>query len=155
MTDGRLVVVDATNVEAAARRPLIRLARDGRRRRPRRIVIAAPSVEVHARNAGRAGRVVPADVVDRHLAGLSALGATADEIASRLLAKASPRVRVLSSDEELDAVRVVLVRGSAVADPAEGSRPELDPHAIAQIDVGPADLERGLLVGGPDEDDRG
>lgn len=108
LRDGRLVVVDATNVEAAARRPLIRLARAAGVAATA-IVIAASSVDVHARNAGRAGRVVPAGVVDRHLAGLSRLGATADEIASRLHAEGFARVRVLTSDEELDAVRVLLV----------------------------------------------
>ena len=67
---GRVVVVDATNVEHHARRALV-----GRARAARvpaiAIVLALPADVVHARNAGRKGRVVDSSVVERHLERLS------------------------------------------------------------------------------------
>lgn len=73
------------------------------------IAITPSTALVHARNAGRAGRVVPVEVVDRHLARLARLGATTDEIAEHLRAEGFAAASVLTSDEELDAMRVVLV----------------------------------------------
>lgn len=108
LAEGRLVVVDATNVESSARRPLVRLAREAGVPATA-IVIAASPAGVHERNARRAGRVVPVEVVDRHLAALAPLGGTADEIAERLRAEGFSAAHVLSSDEELDAMRVVVV----------------------------------------------
>ena len=62
---GRLTVIDATNVEPRARRPLIGLAR--------RFDVAAvaivfdlPADVVQRWNTGRTARTVPADVVERH-----------------------------------------------------------------------------------------
>ena len=66
---GRLTVVDATNVTPHARRVLIGRAADARIPAVA-IVLDLPPATVHARNAGRTSRVVPTDVVDRHLAGL-------------------------------------------------------------------------------------
>ncbi|HEX5012635.1 MAG TPA: AAA family ATPase [Candidatus Limnocylindrales bacterium] len=75
----RTVVVDATNVEAAARRQLIARARF--RGAPAvAIVFALPRDVVMARNAARPGRVVDPAVVARHLDRLDAALATlADE----------------------------------------------------------------------------
>jgi predicted kinase len=70
---GRLVVVDATNVERHARRALlVRAAAAGVPAVA--IVLALPETVVHARNAGRSGRVVESDVVARHLERLAAAG---------------------------------------------------------------------------------
>jgi len=74
-----LTIVDATNIQPQARRALL-----ARRPTPDRaggepsfapiravaIVLDVAPAEVHARNAARPGRVVPADVVDRQLAAL-------------------------------------------------------------------------------------
>lgn len=62
---GRTVVVDATNVEAHARRALVRIA--ARAGRPAiAIVLDVGLAEALVRNARRPGRAVPADVVERH-----------------------------------------------------------------------------------------
>lgn len=103
---GRLVVVDATNVETAARRTLLRLARAAGVPSVA-VVIVAPAEVVHGRNAGRAGRVVPADVVDRHLARLTGLGREPAEIVATLRAEGFAAVHVLSTDELLGSARVV------------------------------------------------
>jgi protein phosphatase len=91
---GRLVVVDATNVEPMARATLLRLAR-GAGVPATAIVIVAPPEVAHARNAARPGRVVPPTVVDRHLARMDALGRGADEIAARLRAEGFGIVHVV------------------------------------------------------------
>ena len=122
---GRLVVVDATNVEAPARSTLRRLA-DAAAVPTTAIVIHLPSAEVHARNAARAGRVVPPDVVERHLARLHGLGATPETIAARLHAEGFATVHVLSSPAEIDAAAVRRVNDEAVprvdrAEPERGS----------------------------------
>jgi predicted kinase len=80
---GRLVVVDATNVERHARLALVRLARD--HGVPIiAVVLLAARATVHARNASRGRRVVPADIVDRHLAALGRLGADGAAIQATL-----------------------------------------------------------------------
>jgi protein phosphatase len=62
---GRLTVIDATNVEPRARRPLIGLAR--RFDVPAvAVVFDLPADVVQRWNTGRAARTVPADVVERH-----------------------------------------------------------------------------------------
>jgi len=63
---GRLVVVDATNVEHHARRALVTRAKAAGIPAIA-IVLALPTAVVHARNAARTGRVVDPSVVDRHL----------------------------------------------------------------------------------------
>ncbi|HET7030580.1 MAG TPA: AAA family ATPase [Candidatus Limnocylindrales bacterium] len=70
---GRLVVVDATNVERHARLALVRLARAAAVPAVAIVLVAEPAT-IHARNAQRAGRIVPAEIVDRHLAALARLG---------------------------------------------------------------------------------
>lgn len=97
---GQLVVVDATNVEAAARRPLI--ARATAAGIPAiALVLALPAAVVSAQNAARTGRTVDQAVVDRHLRRL------ADALAiDRLADEGFDVVRVLSSPAELDALRI-------------------------------------------------
>jgi len=68
---GRLVVIDATNVERHARRSLVALARVAGVPTVA-ITLALPADVVHERNAGRTERVVDAEVVGRHLDRLAA-----------------------------------------------------------------------------------
>jgi protein phosphatase len=97
---GRLVVVDATNVEAAARRSL--LVRATAAGVPAvAIVLALPATIVAARNAGRTGRVVDQAVVDRHLGRLAAAMA-----ADRLSQEGFAAVRILTTPAEVDLLRI-------------------------------------------------
>ncbi len=96
---GRLTVIDATNVEPRARRPLIGLAR--------RFGVAAaaivfdlPADVVQRWNAGRTARSVPADVVERHR---RELRHSLDE----LPAEGFEAVWVLESPDTIDAVEIV------------------------------------------------
>ena len=67
LRDGRLTVVDATNLTARARRALV--SRAAAAAVPAiAIVLDLPDAIVLARNAARLDRVVPEDVVRRHLA---------------------------------------------------------------------------------------
>ena len=75
---GRTVVVDATNVEAHARRALLARARLAEARSIG-IVFALPRDVVLARNAARAGRVVDPEIVDRHIGRLEAALSTIGE----------------------------------------------------------------------------
>jgi protein phosphatase len=103
---GRLVVVDATNVERHARRALVARARSAGV--PAVAIVFALSADVvHGRNAARIGRVVEATVVDRHLGRLVAAlgdGGIADD--------GFDQVHVLRSAAEVDdaAVERVAVR---------------------------------------------
>jgi predicted kinase len=65
LTDGALSVVDATNIEAHARRPLLAIARDSGVP-PVAFVFDLPLGVVLRRNAGRRGRIVDRSVVERH-----------------------------------------------------------------------------------------
>jgi protein phosphatase len=106
LANGRLAVVDATNVTAPARASLRRLA--GRAGVPAiAILLSSPAVDVHARNAGRSGRVVPVEVVDRHLAAVRALGSSTAAIATALAAEGFARTHVLRSATDLDTVTAV------------------------------------------------
>ncbi|MEO7664450.1 MAG: AAA family ATPase [Candidatus Limnocylindrales bacterium] len=68
---GRLTVVDATNVTVAARASIRRLA--AVHDTPCvAVVLDLPAPLVHARNAARTGRVVPADAVERQISRLAA-----------------------------------------------------------------------------------
>ena len=71
LRDGKLAVVDATNVEAHARRALLQRARAARVPAVA-IVLDLPPRIVLGRNQARAGRVVEAAVVRHHLARLRA-----------------------------------------------------------------------------------
>jgi protein phosphatase len=71
LPSGLLTVVDATNTVAAHRRPLVRRAIIAGFPLVA-IVLDLPRDVVHAQNAGR-GRIVDADVVDRHLASIRAM----------------------------------------------------------------------------------
>jgi protein phosphatase len=96
---GRLVVVDATNVEDRARRALLLLARAAGVPAVA-IVLQVPGAIVHVRNTGRAGRVVPAEVVDRHLDQLARLGAGGEAIAARLLREGFAAVEVVDTTDD-------------------------------------------------------
>jgi protein phosphatase len=100
---GRLVVVDATNVERHARIAL--LARARAVGVPAiAIVFALPAATVLARNAARAGRSVDTAVVERHLAVLAAILEGGG--ASVLEAEGFDRAYVLASDADVAAVRL-------------------------------------------------
>lgn len=106
LAQGRLVVVDATNVTAPARASLRRLA--GKAGVPAiAIVLAPPAADVHARNASRSGRVVRVEIVDRHLAALRGLGSSTAAIAAALAAEGFAHTHVLRSAGDLDAVTAV------------------------------------------------
>jgi protein phosphatase len=96
----RLVVVDATNLEAAARRSLlVRAAAAGVPAVA--IVLALPAAIVAARNAGRTGRVVDRAVVERHLHRL------ATTLGSDLLGREGfATVHVLATPAEVDLLRI-------------------------------------------------
>jgi protein phosphatase len=99
---GRLVVVDATNVERHARRGLVARARSAGLPAIA-IVLDLPPDLVHAQNAGRAGRVVPPAVVDRHLERLrEALAPTG------LAIEGFAAIHVLHSAGDVDAAVVEL-----------------------------------------------
>lgn len=71
LASGRAAVVDATNLTTAGRADVRRIA--ARHAVPVvALVLDLPEAVVRARNAGRAGRVVPDEVVTRHLASLAA-----------------------------------------------------------------------------------
>jgi predicted kinase len=98
LATGQTVVVDATNVEASARRALISRARFAGVPAVA-IVLALPRDVVLARNATRQGRVVDPAVVERHLDRLEAAppGLTSEGFA---------RVVVLRSDADVEALEI-------------------------------------------------
>ena len=97
---GRLVVVDATNVETAARRELVvRAAAAGIPAVA--IVLALPAAVVSARNAARVGRQVSQAVIDRHLHRLASALA-----ADRLNGEGFAAVHVLETAADVDALRI-------------------------------------------------
>lgn len=127
LSAGRLVVVDATNVTTTARAPLVRIAHDAGVPAIAIALLPAPA-DVHAWNAARPGRFVPADIVDRHLASVARLGQDATTIRSRLLAEGFSAVHVLSSTAELAALEPVQrvrlqtpIPGPVVGDPSAGA----------------------------------
>jgi hypothetical protein len=64
---------------------------------------------VHARNAGRPGRAVPVDVVDRQIQAALALGDSPTAMTARLLAEGFAGVSIVDagSADSLDRVAVV------------------------------------------------
>ena len=104
--EGRLTVVDATNVEPAARRAL--LVRSGTAGVPAiAIVLDLPAAVVLARNAGRAGRVVDEQVVRHHLARMRS---TLDGSADGLRGEGFAQVVVIRDPLELETMNVVRLR---------------------------------------------
>ena len=97
---GRLTVVDATNVQADARRPLLKLAEEFRAPAVA-IVLNAPQEVCLEHNAGRLDRTVEARVVQQQFEDLQ-------RALPRLAKEGFERVYLLSSPEEADAA--VLVR---------------------------------------------
>ena len=100
LANGRLVVVDATNLTRAARLAVLRAAQPAGVSTVAVVLLAAPAV-VHARNVGRGTRTVPSGVVDRHLAAAAALGASEAEIAELLLAEGFAAVHVMAMTHDL------------------------------------------------------
>lgn len=106
---GRLVVVDATNVERHARRAL--LARAAFAEVPAvAIVLALPAAIVHARNAGRTGRVVESEIVAGHLERLAA-AETGGGASGLFAGEGFEAVHVLRSVAEVEATRIARVPG--------------------------------------------
>jgi protein phosphatase len=101
LLDRRLVVVDATSVERHARSSLRRLARAAGVPTVA-LALAMPPAQVHARNAARRGRVVPAEVVDQHLRLVGRLGTSPLQVAAALAVEGFDAVHVLWTTGELD-----------------------------------------------------
>lgn len=98
-----MTVVDATNVDRLARRPLLR--RSIAAGVPAvAIVFDLPAEVVLARNAGRIGRVVDEQVVRHHLARLRS---TTDQPIGNLESEGFSQAVVLRDPGDLDAVHVV------------------------------------------------
>lgn len=113
LRDGRLTVVDATNVTAPARRAL--LGRAARADIPAiAVVLDLPATVVVGRNAARPGRTVPEDVVRRQLAELR--GSMRDGLDDEGFAA----VVRLGSPEDLDAARVVRIARRPDGSPGAG-----------------------------------
>jgi protein phosphatase len=103
---GRVTVVDATSVERAARRALLRVAVAAGADAVA-IVLALPRDLVHARNASRTGRPVPPEIVDRHLARLASLtGLGPAGARATLIAEGFRDAYVVASDDEIARLRV-------------------------------------------------
>ena len=112
LSQGRLTVVDATNVERSARREL--LARAAAAGVPAvAVVLDLPPPVIVARNAGRATRIVDEGVVRRHLARLRA---SLDGPSAPLDGEGFLRVIVLTDPVEVDAIRVVRTRPAGADD---------------------------------------
>jgi protein phosphatase len=101
---GQLTVIDATNVEPSARRPLRGLARTAGRPVVA-IVLDLPPATCVARNAARSERVVPEGAVLRQLAALRR-GLDRDELA----AEGFDQLIVLRDPAELDTLTVGLTK---------------------------------------------
>jgi len=120
---GRFAVVDATNLTHAARRAIRAIA--NRHGTPMvAIVLDLPAHDVHARNAGRLGRRVPARVVDRHLAQLRAILDAGD-----LAAEGYALVAHVRSAEELEALEIRLVPSPRIGEAVRRSRRHDEPSA--------------------------
>ena len=119
-------MVDATNLTAPARAAILRRASIAGAPAVA-LVLLPPAATVHARNARRPGRTVPADVVDRQLAAAAALGGDAAAIRTRLRAEGFAAVHVWLGPEAEDAAR----RGRRAA-PARQPRPPRPPPSQRQ-----------------------
>ena len=95
---GRLTVIDATNVQRAARRSLLALA--GQNSRPvTAIVLNLPKLVCLARNQSRPDRTVSAEVVEKQVADLL-------ESLPGLAREGFERVDVIDNPEDIDSARV-------------------------------------------------
>lgn len=99
LATGRLTVVDATNVVASVRRPLVARARAAGLS-VTAIVLDLEPDHVRLQNAGRS-RVVDPDVVERHLAGVRA---TVDS--GRLELEGIDQVVVLTTPDDAAAISI-------------------------------------------------
>ncbi|MBA2381734.1 MAG: AAA family ATPase [Chloroflexi bacterium] len=131
---GRLVVVDATNVERSARLVLQRMARlTGVPAIA--IVIIGPAGEIHRRNAARIGRVVPPEIVDRHLARLAMLGPDPGRIRAALVTEGFATVHVVATADEARSISIARVVGSdgrrATRDQGDRDAGQDDPDEMA------------------------
>jgi protein phosphatase len=106
---GRLTVVDATNVDVSARRPLLKRAAAAGLDAVA-IVLDLPSTIVLARNQARSGRVVDPEVVKRHL---RRLRSTLDTASAGIQEDGFAMVVVLRDPLEVDAVTIVRTTAAA------------------------------------------
>jgi protein phosphatase len=106
LAEGRLTVVDATNVERASRRTLLARARAAGVAAVA-IVLDLPAAVVLARNAARHERVVDELAVRHHLARMRS---TLDGPGAGLRAEGFAQVVVVRDQLELDSVTVVRLR---------------------------------------------
>ena len=104
---GLLSVVDATNIEPAARRALVTRSA-GASLPATAVVLDLPPSLVLARNAARPSRVVADEIVRRHL---ERLRVTIDARATPLDGEGFAQVVVLRDPAEVDAVTMVRERG--------------------------------------------
>ena len=109
LTAGRLVVVDATNLTESARSAIVRRASIAGAPAVA-LVLLRPRPRFHARNRRRAGRSVPADVVDRQLAAAAALGGDEAAIRTRLRREGFAAVHVWLGPEAEDAAIEIVRR---------------------------------------------
>ena len=114
---GLLTVIDATNVERAARQPLHRLAAATRRPIVAIVLDLLPATCL-ARNAARQGRVVPEAAVLRQLAALRR-GLDRDELA----AEGFDQLIVLDDPAQIEATTVGLTKPSRTATLAPSALP--------------------------------
>ncbi len=109
LADGLLSVIDATNLAAHARRPLIRLA-SAHGRPVVAIVLQLPDALCLERNAGRPDRVVPEAAVRRQLGELSRLVER-----GTLAGEGITQVVIVSSPAGLDQIQVGLTKAGEPA----------------------------------------
>lgn len=103
LADRLLTVVDATNVEASARRAL--LVRAAAADVPAvAIVLDLPQATIFARNAGRSSRIVDEYVVRRHLLRLRQ---ALDGPNARLRTEGFRKIVIVRDPLDLDEVRIV------------------------------------------------
>jgi predicted kinase len=106
----RLSVVDATNVDRSARRPLLKRAKAAGLDAVA-IVLDLPSTIVLSRNEARLGRVVDAEIVERHL---RRLRLALDTAVGGIHADGFATVVVLRDPLEVDAATIVRTTAAAM-----------------------------------------
>jgi predicted kinase len=107
---GRSAVIDATNLSVGARAAVVRRARLAAAPLVA-IVLVPPRADVHHRNAGRQGGIVPPAVVDRQLDAAVLLGTDSSAIAARLAAEGFDAVHVLTSVEAIEGATILRTSG--------------------------------------------